>query len=74
MFRTALPPSAEPTDCPKALECDELAKLPRLEVCMTTGELSRRLDAFDAAWAEGRSLSLDRAVDLALSVTAIAPR
>ena len=31
-------------------------------------------DAFDPAWAEGCSLSLDQAVDLALSVTAIAPR
>jgi predicted ATPase len=31
-------------------------------------------DAFDAAWAEGCRLSLDQAVDLALSVTAIAPR
>ena len=31
-------------------------------------------DAFNAAWAEGCSLSFDQAVDLALSVTAIAPR
>ena len=30
-------------------------------------------DAFDAAWAEGGGLSLDQAVELALSVTAIAP-
>ncbi|MGZ4391339.1 MAG: ATP-binding protein [Gaiellaceae bacterium] len=30
-------------------------------------------DAFDAAWAEGGGLSLDQAVELALSVTAIEP-
>ena len=30
-------------------------------------------DAFDVAWAEGCSLSLDQAVEFALSVTAIAP-
>jgi predicted ATPase len=31
-------------------------------------------DAFDAAWAAGAGLNLDQAVELALSVTAIAPR
>ena len=29
---------------------------------------------FDAAWAEGGGLSLDQAVDLSLTVTAIEPR